>query len=541
MTIQGHTQKKEKTFNPYSDITEKMWKFPSGLTEDEELVIRILLSFESNEVLYGTFLGEWFNRRGDLQLSYLEAVVSELSSTNGLIEQKNIDGKLFIGLSKIGKLYYLNDSNVLTVDYPVYLLMDRTLCIDGEVIIQNLGIEPRFLYNYYANHSLQSDLLCTYLDIPDRERVEKELIELGESAYSYSHYHAYYKSFAKLEVNGKKRFSKSIHNTTVFYDTELKDIEQVLLKNHYKRHLKSSYLLIDTSGNLLKFALTKLLDTYSDLHNKKPSKSLEALLDIFKNDSSPNRNNDILHNVYDTSSKYLKFNVYTQEYSIVENPYTNHLEGGEILYKIDSKMEWVFITNQNHLKVKLHEFKSFIHLLRNESIEIKGIFPIRKYPILNTTNGIERVYYFINRNGHLKVSTESELQTRNRQVQATLLNKKEKIINVLGNDEGPKKGKLLLVSRKGYIKLLNVWEFKPKHRASKFVIGMRLDDDDEIVYSNIYPDNLDTLHITINGKLYNYNVYDLLSTKMNKGTRCHIVGKEVTDVSVSNSDSNVLL
>lgn len=494
-------------------LLNSMCQLTTGLTVDEERVIRILLKSEKNTpLLFGTFLGEWYNLTGSLNIKNVNRILFYLSGKYGLVETIFLEEQQYIKLTEFGKLYYVTENDNLLVDIPIYLLMDRAISLDNEILYRNIGLTPQTLLNYYDAYRTSStppNLFPANITVEDIANVSETLLSEGEATIHYTQQYSYSDAKQTLTLSEPPKFvTPSIQHPTFFENVGPHEVETLLMEHGFSETIQSRYLFV-YEGVLYQLNLRQVLDWYDERYHY----LLPYLEDLV---AKEHLITPITYDIADLDSNDFSiiFDVLNQSYRIHHGEIDFPLERGESIYKIDYSMDWVLVGTNHHIRVPFHKLYSTFKGLKEMNSTIHGLFPIPKYSP-NEEN--DEIYYFINTAGCIKASYTSKLFSNYHMIKATPLKNYERIGFTLSKRGASDKDKILLITKNGYIKCTETSELKPKGRSSRFTPALLLDFDDEIIYSDIISSDTQLLGIHINNVFHNLNIDSITSSKVTKG------------------------
>lgn len=490
----------------------------NGLLKIEEYIIKELL--KENEISIGNLIGNlMYNYEVTNVIKIKTALISLLEekpfSILKLEEIKSLEDITYtreiVSLTDIGKLYYIED-DLIKIDYPICLLRERNYKFkDSE--IYNVSLDRKKLYDYLKGNILLEDLTFSrefnrsYID---EKTVIKSLVEEGKGTLKLQKGYKYIDSLSKLEIED------SVHNIKLDLDDENK-IESEKTKLGIFKEAEVIYLYKVKSENELSLEL----------------RSLEYILKYYKEKATDNYLNvykDIILNDYVEKDyqieeirnlNYIVFDNLTKEIYLREEPkkaeelnlIVEHLD-------VDNKV-YVIVDENSHEKLDMFNLETELNNLKNSGREIKGILGIYK----KDYNDSE--VYFVSNKGEIKVMKEKDVIGRNKSVRGTNLSNEISLINIMYKRQN--EDKLLLITEQGFIKILNLKEYKAKNKESKYVMGIHLSENDEVIYSCLINKDSSEIVLSINNEERIYNVDYLISSKVNKGKKLKMTEK-ITEI-----------
>ena len=553
----------------------------TGLTKDEEwLITRILLN--TGEMRFVDLLNDWHRDYGNFSANALLRLISFIEGPNNLLEKVTKDNTLYINLSDIGKFYHLDGENQLYLNYPIYLHIDRAYLTEHYTYNKNIGISYGWLLNEYGllpeAPTSELSLYPTYYVIENKPDIEQQLLTKGYANYTLTLPYTYVKRLERLELLTPGKYSTKPLKRYLYGITE-EFMEEHLERLGYLHIVEARYQYY--TDKLETYPLLDVINSSNFAIENLTTCEKEKLEELYKAEVILNKNDYKI--TQDSENYYVELTYATNTLRIVSETDIQHLKEKNMLtkglrYQIKNPLtEWVIVANSTHIKVSLSTLEEKAKRLNVQNIKIHGIFPCPS-DFIHTTTYKEAVtefideikddisytaslpidtiresvndvqvalptetetnptYYFINSNGTLKVCEFGALYTRNSIVKSTVIPTNTELVNIhcieasiLPNTVNY----ILLITKNGYIKAVPTFEFKAKHRASKYVRSIRLDYDDRVVYSELLNEQ-SQLKLLVNGKPITYNLLDIVSTKMNKGR--YIGDSNIQEIEIINQE-----
>lgn len=524
-----------------------------GLTIVEREVIRSLLN-NNGEIIAGILIGELITKFIHLDVEYIKNdILKMLNQKYNLVERDLSEGNPYltrekIRLTSLGKTFSDIGTYYLESKLPIYFLQDRFIKEDDFKAI-TLSLDKKTLLEYIKNNLKGNKNEVSYLklNIPRRSKIQKynnnwleEINNKGYFKYKIKGSYKYIKFLNKLtlygiplsmslddvlsKLNSLKITIKDI--SLVGDDTKIEtilsgyktesEIETLMEDLGYFQDITHMYYAIDYNGELIKASFDYLLGDW--IGRIKDSK---IIINYIDREIEKLNNTDVLDdlyiNVYDSSLNKKIIITNSDELKLVNVDEINeNIKYGFIL----SNEDVVLVTDRSHIKVKSEN----VEVLSKEINNINsGVRLLGAFPMNNKEINKERVFYFINQKGYVKVSKEEDLYTRSCHVSSTLVKSDESIVKIISNDAGKDKGYILFITKKGYIKVIHVSELKPKNRASKYVLGLRMLEDDEVLNAYLIEDDFSDLIVRLKSgdKEVNltYKDYEIVTTKLHRGKK----------------------
>lgn len=464
----------------------------NGLNYIEELIISILLEKKGNKLKIGELIGKLLSDYEIKNISKVKKTIKNLLTKNPIhfLETNEDINKLTftkeeICLSKFGKLYYIRENKVVT-DFPFILLKERTYDIK-DYKMKKIPLDRKVLFDYFNNNIKIEDLKLSKefgRIYENEETVIVNLVESGLSDISYKTSYEKINPFNKYIIEGIELNSE---NEEIILDNSIKQVYLIQDNNEDKS------MDLMSLEYLLTYYKSYINESYLKLYN-------EILLSDYK---------ELNYEVKEVNYKYLVYNKETNEIcfseTLISNPNILNLK---IKEEINN---YVVITNKTHEKLDLYNLDEDLLSIKNKGLKIKGLLEVSKY-----TNTNQEIYILSNK-GEIKVMKESEVIGRNKSIKSTILDDEMKLTNILYRKK-EEDYLLLLVTKKGFIKILRLDEYKPKNRESKYIMGIRLEEDDEVMFSYLLNDKEKELKLLINENEEKiYDIDYLISSKVNKG------------------------
>lgn len=545
----------------------------TGLTKDEEwIVTRLLLNNDS--IRFVDLLNDWHREYGNFSATALLRLISFIEGPGNILEKVTHENTLYISLSELGKFYHLDNEEQLYLNYPIYLHIDRAYLTENYTYNKNIGISYAWVMNEYGllaetfeNSTPSKSLFPAHYSIENRIEVEQLLITKGYANYTLTLPYTYVKSLERLELLTPGKYNTKPLKHFLYGITEHFLIEHLERLGHF--HLvESSYIYLTDAPRA--YNLHEILQATCFSLENITSSERKMLEDLYAAELALAEQH--LTITHDTSDYFVQLDYMKNSLKIVNGiQFTkNNVETSlnMLTYKIRNPLdEWTIVTNNTHVKVTLSSLEQKASKLHKQGIKLNGVFPYPNYlltqvnmthdftdsiddftlekdytpllktslsPVSHTRSNLalfaeepllsfpassifDTTYYFVNPNGTVKVCSLDALYTRNSIVKSTIIPATTELVDVHCIETDATKVKyLLLITKNGYIKAVPSFEFKSKHRASKYVRGIRLDYDDKVIYSALLHE-LPQLQILVNGIHHTYDLSHIVSTKMNKG------------------------
>lgn len=486
----------------------------NGLLSIEHLILIELSNFKDG-IESGFFLGLMISKYDLLDIRKLKFHLKNLCL--GEINLINIESKInevdinnlkftteILNLSDLGN-FLIDLKNIYNIDFPLSLIRSRLYDLNknDNFIYKNISLDRQFLFNFLNNDKDDLTDICfskelgySYLNETDSLN---NLLKSGKCTFSYL------KSYSiNYSLNEYYLYDDFI-NPILYKDKTdlLKDV---------KSSISMNYLFLSESGEVILKSLEKVLSDFKSIYNSLTEFEKDKLLNILINDYKIIENKSIVNMeiyrlIYSfsdrkiyllNSDEFLKYNLnsFDSVYNFSLSDYEYYVVYEDCLKRLD-------ITNLNFIL---------------NDINILGILSL---PLVNKNSKNLNIFYLVNEDGEIKAVNSSEFRLRNKQVVLKNCNSK-RIIKVLEFNTSClsdlNKG-ILLLTKNGYIKILNLLEYKIKNKSSQYVMGINLDEDDKVVFVSSL--NLDDsiLSLNIDNEIYTFEVYNLLSSKINKGKR----------------------
>lgn len=154
------------------------------------------------------------------------------------------------------------------------------------------------------------------------------------------------------------------------------------------------------------------------------------------------------------------------------------------------------VTEISHFKIPVKDIPSSevpissfgVSLHQNSGQRILGAFLQTAEPDQNM------IWYFINNYGCIKTVKESVLYSKTKSTKSTQIEDDENIVEISRcAEENSKETLILLVTRKGFVKLVLSSIFQPKNRESRYNKAMNLEEGDEVIYVQFVSNTFDKL------------------------------------------------
>ena len=519
--------------NEFSILNNKKFNYlelENGLLSIENLILTELSNFKDG-IESGLFLGLMISKYDLLDIRKLKLhlknlCMGEISLIT--IESKTDDVDMsnlkftteILNLSDLGN-FVINLKNSYNLNFPLSLIRSRfyDLNKNDNLIYKNISLDRKFLFDFLNNDDDLTNICFSK--------------ELG-----YSYVNENY-SLSDLLKTGKCNFSYlksySINyslNEYYLYDNFLNPIlykNSSDLLNDVESCISMNYLFLSESGEVILKSLEKLLSNLKFIYNELTETEKLNLLGILIKDykvleNSCNKDMELYRLIYNFGDK--KIDLLSNDEFLKYN-----LTNFDSVYNFSLSDFEYYIVYENCLKrLDINNLKCILN-----DTNILGVLSL---PISNKNSKNLNVFYLVNEDGEIKAVNSSEFRLRNKQVR--LKNCSKRIVKVLEFNtpclSDLNKG-ILLVTKNGYIKILNLLEYKIKNKSSQYVMGINLDEDDKVIFVSSL--NLDDsiLSLNIDNEINNFEVYKLLSSKINKGKKI----KSCLDIDLSKVDIKINL
>jgi hypothetical protein len=551
----------DEAFQRYEELYEKgygwikdMPELADGLTKVEREVIRILLT-NNGEMIAGILLGELLTKFVYVDVEEIKTdVLKMINQRYNLIDREYLEGKPFftrekISLTSLGNTFEDVGYYYLLSKLPIYFLQDRIVNSEN-LKMMAVSLDKVTLLEYIKSNleGRKNSVSNIKLNIPKRSKIQKYNSEWLEDINIHGSY--------KFNVLGSYKYSKFL-NELIVYDLPLgksledilckvdklkldvkeinvekdeiqlkigfkrekskQDIDYILSDLGYIQELEQTYYVTDNLGDVVKASFDYLLSSWFDSITNK-SIVLEFIESELKKDIIMTTESaaDYISEYDGDLSKCVVLTL-DDEIKLVSS--VKDISNVKFSFNIFNE-DIVLVTDRSHVKVKADRIEKISEELKSSKGEVRilGAFPMSEKSIHE-----DRIFYFINQKGFVKVTKEKDLYTRSCKVGSTLITTDEKLVKILANDEGKDDGYILFITKKGYVKVLHVSELKPKNRSSKYVLGLRMLEDDEVLNAYLINDEFEYLDIKVSGNnkevKLSYKDYEIVTTKLHRGKK----------------------
>lgn len=522
-----------------------------GLNRIEREVIKVLLKY-GGSITGGLLIGELVSRLVYIDIEEIKReVLRMLYQYYPLIERECLIGKPYftkdkISLTKLGRSFEDVGDVYLKSKIPVYFIQEQVKKWGEGIELVRLSLELKGFLRYLL-HVLKGDKedpqlikwklpnrvnLTTIHQFQKYNNIMRPLNQEGrikvriQGSYEYdrlrNRLRLYNVMIGRRLEDLLEEISKSpmeLEDINIERDGDItidlmvnrkeitvEEVQEYLRKWGYEQEIEHGYYVLDEDGELILGSWDYLIDYWKrNVENvEEVAKWIEDyLLEIEEEEEKP------WIRKWETSEG--NWVIVKEDGEVVVS---GEREEGKYQFKVKDE-DIVLVLDEEHHKVGIEDLEEVVRWYKQKGKRVVGVFPLRE------KEQMEGIMYFVNQKGYVKVVREKDLWMRGKTVGSTKLEKDENIVKILLNEEGNDKGYLLFITRNGYVKLTHIKELKPKHRASKYIIGMRIDEDDEVVSVYLLKEGFEEVDIIVGNKVqemqYKVKENELVSSRTNKG------------------------